>query len=671
MTKIENYSDRHLIVDSIEILNSMSGNGVKTIRQTVSEIQAALSTQAEKTENYWNSIADDGIVTPVEKKIVKQNMAETEVEEPVLLETAKLSGITETDEAYSAYENAYRKLYAYIYRTLRLFDSMGTNTQLPDRKLFIAKFSAYYAARDALRNAIENGRDAAVEKKANDYTDKTVADLRETLTSTDWINLDVLSSGLKKDIQALVTESEKGFVTPEIINKIKEMYSVSDDGVYAYVQQMQDELAAYVVDLKREINSRISQGADEVDIKVQDLENDTWAALEVKENEILAAAGKSDEIASALSVQINRISALVAGYNAEAYMTASIGLVWLVTGEMFAYYEKDLTAAQKADFESRFFAVYKTVKVSDSGNITGAAEYQMTTTVTDTQKKTLVNFLEAAGKISSYITMSADQLLLNGTSIFSSGKLSSQYTDYAPAQNYADSQISTLSGSLGALARENLVEVSKLGKTVIDGGFIKTGLIDVGTIAASAGFITKLFSNEIQIGNKLYGNGSVGSFEMTKDGNLTCNKGKICAANLVLSGFEAGDIILKKCDDLIAKGDVTKSVFIQICGAGTVRAVCDYSCDGLLPIKIGKTHNGTVVYSFNDTKGGTGSLSYDILVEEGDSIFFMCTGLFNIRVAMSAVLSGICIKTNYSNGVLAYLGTTIYGNEAFAPCLCS
>lgn len=490
MTSIENKSETHLIVDSIEVLGDMSGAGVKTIKNSIAQLENAQSTQAEKMYNYWSTIADDGIVTPEEKKTLKYQMTVILTEEPVLLSTAEDAGIADTTDEYTAYVASYNALYTYVYKTLHLFDFMGANTTLPSRELFISRFTDYYTARDTLRDAIENGRDAAVEKKAKDYTDDTIDVLRNTLTTTQWITSDILESGLQNEINDLVAASEQGFVTEEIIEKIQELYGTSEGGVYSYMQQLQDELTAVVVDLKRNINSIVSQSSDEVDIKVQNLADTTWAALKVKEDEIIAAAGKSDVVASALSVQTDRISALVSGYNAQAYMTASVGLTWLVTGAMFAYYEGGLSSAEITEFERRFFTVYEKIESSNSANVTGSLEYQMVSNVTDTQKKTLANFLKAAGSINSYIILSADQILLDGVSIFEAGKLSQTYTDYTPVLD-----------TLGDLATQDKVEESMLGTTVISGGYIKTALINVDDIFAGIVSANRTYTNRLILGN--------------------------------------------------------------------------------------------------------------------------------------------------------------------------
>lgn len=54
------------------------------------------------------------------------------------------------------------------------------------------------------------------------------------------------------------------------------------------------------------------------------------------------------------------------------------------------------------------------------------------------------------------------------------------------AENYTNGQISTFSTSLGDLAYNDLVSLAKLDETVIEGGFLKTNLIDVDWLKATA-----------------------------------------------------------------------------------------------------------------------------------------------------------------------------------------
>jgi hypothetical protein len=55
--------------------------------------------------------------------------------------------------------------------------------------------------------------------------------------------------------------------------------------------------------------------------------------------------------------------------------------------------------------------------------------------------------------------------------------------------NSASTGLATLESSLGAMAYQNTVELAKLGTTIIQGGYIKSSLIDVDTIIANAAYI--------------------------------------------------------------------------------------------------------------------------------------------------------------------------------------
>lgn len=73
------------------------------------------------------------------------------------------------------------------------------------------------------------------------------------------------------------------------------------------------------------------------------------------------------------------------------------------------------------------------------------------------------------------------------------------------AKNYSDGLIS----SLGDLAHEDLVELAKLGSTIVQGGYIKAELIDVVSIFAQSIDATNL---------NVTGNSTIGDFEIDPDG---------------------------------------------------------------------------------------------------------------------------------------------------------
>ena len=74
------------------------------------------------------------------------------------------------------------------------------------------------------------------------------------------------------------------------------------------------------------------------------------------------------------------------------------------------------------------------------------------------------------------------------------------------AANTANTNLSTLSSSLGALAYEDQVTLSKLDSTIIQGGYIKTTLIDASSIRSET-FVAKDASNNMIASMNIEGRG--------------------------------------------------------------------------------------------------------------------------------------------------------------------
>ena len=110
-----------------------------------------------------------------------------------------------------------------------------------------------------------------------------------------------------------------------------------------------------------------------------------------------------------------------------------------------------------------------------------------------TQNATNINLKVSKGDIISQInqsaeaiTISASKIDLNGTVTFSALDTNTQnkINTAQTSANTANTNLSTLSSSLGALAYEDQVTLAKLDSTIIDGGYIKTSLIDANILIA-------------------------------------------------------------------------------------------------------------------------------------------------------------------------------------------
>lgn len=99
------------------------------------------------------------------------------------------------------------------------------------------------------------------------------------------------------------------------------------------------------------------------------------------------------------------------------------------------------------------------------------------------------------------------------------------WLDWEEKENVNGSQakVNALQNSLGSLAYDNLVEESKLGETVIQGGYIKTTLLNVNEIFAQN--ITA--SGQITASNLVVtGNSKLGELNIDSQGYLTNNNGR-------------------------------------------------------------------------------------------------------------------------------------------------
>jgi hypothetical protein len=132
---------------------------------------------------------------------------------------------------------------------------------------------------------------------------------------------------------------------------------------------------------------------------------------------------------------------------------------------------------------------------------------------------------------SSGISMMGKKIALTGLITFSSLASDAQ-TKITTAQSTAESaltnagtanlSIGTLQNSLGAMAYQNMVSLAKLDSTIVEGGYIKTSLIDANAVITGSLLATKIAATNITttrltvsegctVGGFAIGNGRIGS----------------------------------------------------------------------------------------------------------------------------------------------------------------
>lgn len=166
-----------------------------------------------------------------------------------------------------------------------------------------------------------------------------------------------------------------------------------------------------------------------------------------------------------------------------------------------------------------------------------------------TQNATNINLKVSKGDIISQInqsaeaiTISASKIDLNGTVTFSALDTNTQNkintaqstadsatTAASTAQtsaNTANTNLSTLSSSLGALAYEDQVTLAKLDSTIIQGGYIKTTLIDASSIMSQT-FVAKDASNNMIASMNIEGRGEYVQYYTSGKKRMTFDSGYI------------------------------------------------------------------------------------------------------------------------------------------------
>ena len=166
-----------------------------------------------------------------------------------------------------------------------------------------------------------------------------------------------------------------------------------------------------------------------------------------------------------------------------------------------------------------------------------------------TQNATNINLKVSKGDIISQInqsaeaiTISASKIDLNGTVTFNAldtntqnkintaqSTANSATTAASTAQtsaNTANTNLSTLSSSLGALAYEDQVTLAKLDSTIIQGGYIKTTLIDASSIMSQT-FVAKDASNNMIASMNIEGRGEYVQYYTSGKKRMTFDSGYI------------------------------------------------------------------------------------------------------------------------------------------------
>lgn len=230
----------------------------------------------------------------------------------------------------------------------------------------------------------------------------------------------------------------------------------------------------------RNASASISMSADEILLQVQSLDEQQRAFIAITKEQILAQVDDmAQELTGLINVQAGAVTAIVEGGGAAGQMSLSLNLPIMITAATRA----QLVAAST---EAKVAAVYALIENTDY--------YGIKANASNNDVKTLWDDAVAAKLLASQIVISADQIQLAGKTIYTSNKTESIASEAQAAAESNAATDATNKANAAQAAAENTAEtnrqdlINKLsqdataGHTVIDGGFLKTALIDVDNI---------------------------------------------------------------------------------------------------------------------------------------------------------------------------------------------
>lgn len=276
----------------------------------------------------------------------------------------------------------------------------------------------------------------------------------------------------------------------------------------------------------RNASASISMSADEILLQVENLDEQQRAFIAITKDQILAQVDDmAQELTGLISVQAGAVTALVEGGGAAGQMSLSLNLPVMIDATKRAQFVAVSTEAKVA-------AVYALIEGTEYYGIKGNASNQAV--------KALWDDAVAGNLIASQIILDADQINLAGKTIFTSQKTQTvANAAQSNAEATAASQRNEMATKLGYASYDAMVTAASQGKTIIDGGYLRTSLIEVDNILAqnivlkqqgfiksnnyaesdgspTAGFMLDAANNVIKTyGMKAYNGDFCGNIEMT------------------------------------------------------------------------------------------------------------------------------------------------------------
>jgi hypothetical protein len=227
-----------------------------------------------------------------------------------------------------------------------------------------------------------------------------------------------------------------------------------------------------------------------------------------------------------IDVQAGAVTALVEGGSAAGQMSLSLNLPIMIDATQ-------RTSFVTASTEAKVAAVYALVE--------GTTYYGIKGNASSAAVKALWDDAVAAGLLASQIVLSANQINIAGKTIYTSSKTDTVAT--SAADTAAVSKRNDIAQAMGYLDWAAMASAATQGKTIIDGGYLRTSLIEVEDLLAqnitldAAGYIESSNYAEDTSGLPTAGfkldaaNNKIKSYDMQANGgtfyNISLINGKV------------------------------------------------------------------------------------------------------------------------------------------------
>lgn len=262
-------------------------------------------------------------------------------------------------------------------------------------------------------------------------------------------------------------------------DRIVEAVEDMSENVYSAIEILKNQIIAMVDDDARNAQAGISIRADEIILQVENTESELRSTIDMTAGEILAQVDDmKSELTGLIDVQAGAVTALVEGGGAQGQMSLSLELPVMIDATTRA---KFVQAAS----EAKVAAVYAQLEGTSGAGI----RYAIKGNASNAAVKALWDDAVAGALIASQIILSADQIQLAGKTIFTSDKTTSiTNTAKSAAIEAAASDATTkrndIAQKLGYTNYDAMETAATQGKTIIDGGYLRTALIEVEDLLA-------------------------------------------------------------------------------------------------------------------------------------------------------------------------------------------